>query len=81
MPGVSTTVLNGAKFDPEVAINLAPVLAFAREVWSNGLRWATGYRCPTDNLDGTEVWKVQSKVTNLMEAWARGEETVQNAPI
>ncbi len=43
----------GARFDPEVAIHLAPVLAFAREVWSNGLRWTQGFRCAPANLDGT----------------------------
>ena len=68
----------GAKFDPEVAINLALVLAFAREAWSNGMRRAAGYKCPGDNLDGTEIWKVQKKVTSLMEARARGEESGQD---
>ncbi len=72
----------GAKFDPEVAINLAPVLAFAREAWSNGLRpphrWsdeekAKGYKCPANGLNGTEIWKVQSQVTTIMGRLARGE--------
>jgi exonuclease III len=57
----------GARFDPEVAIRVAPVLAFAREVWSNGMRWTKGYRCPSDNLDGTEIWKVQKAVMQFKE--------------
>jgi exonuclease III len=59
--------LLGAKFDPEVAVHLAPVLAFAREVWANGMRRKEGFVFPADGLDGTEIWKVQKRVSAIME--------------
>ncbi len=56
----------GARFDPEVAIHLAPVLAFAREVWANGMRRKHGYEVASDALDGVEIWKVQKQVMVIM---------------
>ena len=58
----------GARFDPEVAINLALVLAFSRECWANGLRGAGNFLCPSDGLKGYELWQVQANVSAYMSA-------------
>jgi hypothetical protein len=71
----------GAKFDPEVAVNLAPVLAFAREVWANSLRQVEGFRCQSDTLNGIEIWQVHKLVTMQMEAGSQGTPGAQGASI
>jgi hypothetical protein len=56
----------GANLDPEVAIMLAPVLAFSRECWANGFRGIPEFEIPHDGLSGLELWQVQQEVSQLM---------------